>query len=135
MRQETPSTRLSPTEWTMSRDRRLVCPLSCVSIRSRLHFLSVVDDIDCPVVRNTCADMPILISPNRHNGRLANSKEFWRRIFYAHTNGVTGCEMYPVERSLHIRQALVQLSDDIGIRGDSKTDAVHDARESNIRLG
>jgi len=39
--------------------------------------------------------------------------------------------VYPVERSLHIRRPLSSFHD-IGIRSDSKTDAVHDARESDI---
>src|SRR5260370_10219461 len=86
------------------------------------------------VWRGFAQQWPCSISANGHDGRFADSKEFWRRILHPHANRVSGCQVYPVERSLHVRQAFVQFSDDIGIRSDSKPYAVHDARESDIGL-
>src|ERR1700756_4943091 len=55
-----------------------------------------------------CADVAMLNS--RESSQPPNSKEFWRRILHQHANRIPGCQLYPVERSLHIRQAFVQLS-------------------------
>src|ERR1700751_5381559 len=77
-----------------------------------------------------CADVAMLNS--RESSQPPNSKEFWRRILHAHANRIPGCQVYPVERSLHIRQAFVELPDNVRIRRNSKTYAVHNARKSDI---
>jgi len=70
----------------------------------------------------------------RHNRRFANSKELLCWIFHAHANGYLAARL-PVERFRCTSGRPLSISDDIGIRSDSKADAVHMPRESKSGLG
>ena len=51
-----------------------------------------------------CAIAAILMSANHYHRRLAHAKQIGRGIFNPHPNGISGRQVDPIERSLHIRQ-------------------------------
>src|SRR5215471_10376307 len=72
------------------------------------------------------------MSPNGDDSRLANSKQIGRGILHADTNGISRCQVHPVQGSLHIRKPRLQSADNVGIWSNSKTYAVHDAGKARI---
>src|SRR5215469_15894567 len=74
-------------------------------------------------------------SSNDDHRRLANPKQFRRRILNPHTDRKTRGEMHPVERPLHIRQTLCEGAHDVRVGRHTEPDAVYLTRKANVGFG
>src|SRR5215472_16048115 len=83
---------------------------------------------------NDCAMEAISMAANYDHCRPAHAKEIRRRILDAHPDGISGREMHPVQRPLHIRQSGREAADQVFVRSDAKSNAVHHARKANVRF-
>src|SRR5580704_13128108 len=81
------------------------------------------------------ASVAISTPSNNDDCRLAYSKQVGRRVFHADPHWISGSQVHPVQRSLHIGQALLQTANYVCIRRHPEADTVHHAREAHIRLG
>src|ERR1700756_2679547 len=77
---------------------------------------------------------PCSISTNGDNRRLADAKQIPRGFLNSHANGIPGCQVDPVEGSLHVRQTLFEFSNDIGIGSDTEAYAIDHARKAHVGL-
>src|SRR5580698_3762937 len=81
-----------------------------------------------------CVMAPISAASNDDHGRLADSKQFRRRVLHTDTNRIARGEMHPVESALHIGQTGLEAANNIRVRSHAESDAVYDARKTDVRL-
>src|SRR6267142_1423815 len=72
-----------------------------------------------------CAIDAISTPAYDNDGGLAHSKKICGRVFNAYSNRIPGCKMDPVERSLYIRQTLVEAPDDVSVRGHAEPHTIY----------
>src|SRR6266446_7010233 len=76
--------------------------------------------------RSVCARDAISTPAYDNDGGLTHAKQVCRRVFNAHSNWKTGRQMNPVESPLHIRQTLVEASNDVSVRSHAETHTIYD---------
>src|SRR5262245_20243269 len=72
-----------------------------------------------------CAIDAISTPSNHDNCRLAHPQQVRGRIFDTYANRITGRQMHPVQRPLHVWETLLEAADHVRIRGDTEPYAVH----------
>src|SRR6266436_5698271 len=82
-----------------------------------------------------CAIDAISMPANHHDCRLAHPKQICGRVLDAHPNRITGRQMHPVQRPLHIRQTLSEAANNVCVWSHTKSDAVHHSRKAHVRFG
>ena len=73
-----------------------------------------------------CAIDAISVPAYDNDGGLTHAKQVCRRVFNAHSNWKTGRQMDPVESPLHIRQTLVEASNDVSVRSHAERHTIYD---------
>src|SRR3954468_8801418 len=69
-----------------------------------------------------CAMVPVSTPTNHHHCRLAHPKQLRWRIFNPDPNRKAGCEMYPIQRPLDVRQARSQAAHYVRVRSHAEAD-------------
>ena len=72
---------------------------------------------------------------NDHDCGFAQAKQIVWTCFDPHTNGKTRREVHPVERPLNVWKSLGQTANSIGIRRNTKPDAIYYSFKALIRFG
>src|ERR1700722_18280791 len=81
-----------------------------------------------------CAMAPISAASDDDDGRLADSKQFRRRVLHTDANRIPGGEMHPVESALHVGQTRLETANNVRVRSHAESHAVYNTRKTGIRL-
>src|SRR5580704_3058913 len=81
-----------------------------------------------------CVMASISAASDDDHGRLADSKQFRRRVLHTDANRIARGEMHPVESALHIGQTRRKTAHHVRVWGHAESHAVYNTRKTDIRL-